>query len=166
VLKGDLRGAGPDTEVWTAGSDIGRTYGGRVLTAADYFAEEDRYIAAVRGFLAESEVNELEVVGLEWHSDRKMVPLERVRWQPGQPCPVREGQTLDLAGIEEVSRLCLREALWCKLERAARFFVHFGYDFAMYVGSDRPCAEALARAQASGLFVEAMRSPYLDEPDE
>ncbi|MFC9293740.1 hypothetical protein ACFTWH_06755 [Streptomyces sp. NPDC057011] len=49
------------------------------------------------------------------------------------------------------------------------FTVHVGWDQYVYVGSDRPCADAVARTRELGLFPEPLTaSPYaaeLDEPE-
>lgn len=47
------------------------------------------------------------------------------------------------------------------------FTVHVGWDQYVYVGSDRPCAEAVARTRELGLFPEPLTaSPYAAEFDE
>ena len=42
-----------------------------------------------------------------------------------------------------------------------RAYVHFGYDYYMYIGLSVKCTDALAAVQQRGLFVEPFRSPYL-----
>lgn len=44
-------------------------------------------------------------------------------------------------------------------------FVHFGYDYYMYVGVETPCPQAQRLAAQLGLFVEEMRSPYHPESE-
>ena len=58
----------------------------------------------------------------------------------------------------------LREELWCRLE-GDRGFVHFGFDYYMYVGVASACPEAQRLAAQLGLFVEEMRSPYHPEDE-
>jgi len=60
-------------------------------------------------------------------------------------------------------RMCLREAIWCKLEAEGRFYIHFGWDYYMYIGSDKSSADAIQLATSDGLFVEDFISPYLTE---
>jgi len=51
--------------------------------------------------------------------------------------------------------------LWCKLSNG-NSFVHFGYDYYMYVGGIKELKAAeLAIINKNGLFVEKMKSPYI-----
>ncbi|WP_241194102.1 hypothetical protein [Streptomyces sp. SID10115] len=67
----------------------------------------------------------------------------------------------------ELTRVMLREqGAWCRLETGDAFAVHVGWDQYVYVGSDRPCAEAVARTRELGLFAERIGdSPYVAEPE-
>jgi hypothetical protein len=67
----DARGAYTRDE-WTAVSDIGRAFGGVVLTEPEYRRVEDAYVTAAVAFLREAEVPSLAVAGLENHA---AVPL-------------------------------------------------------------------------------------------
>jgi small subunit ribosomal protein S1 len=62
----------------------------------------------------------------------------------------------------------LREqGAWCRLQAGDTFTVHVGWDRYVYVGGDRPCADAVARTQKLGLFPEPLpASPYAAESDE
>jgi hypothetical protein len=53
----------------------------------------------------------------------------------------------------------LREEFCCRLQNAAGF-VHFGWDYYMYIGVPHPCPTAEALALNLGLFVEELDSPY------
>lgn len=59
------------------------------------------------------------------------------------------------------------QGAWCRLEVGDLFTVHVGWDQYVYVGSDRPCADAVARTRELGLFPEPLTaSPYAAEVDE
>jgi hypothetical protein len=45
------------------------------------------------------------------------------------------------------------------------YFLHFGYDYYMYVGVSLACPRSRALATAAGLFVEDFVSPYHPERD-
>jgi hypothetical protein len=55
----------------------------------------------------------------------------------------------------------LREEFWCRLETEDRF-LHFGYDYYMYVGVKTTCSASITFAREVGLFVEQFDSPYLE----
>lgn len=145
---------------WTAVSDIGAVFGGRPLDVDDYLAVEDRYVAAAMRFRQDSRADNVRVVDLEPPDLSEIaegVPLtDLVRTGP----PITEGQRVIGVEFDRLVRLNLRSLIWCKLEQPGRFFVHFGHDYYMYIGSAEPCAEAIAFAEQSGLFVEPMTSPY------
>ena len=161
VTKYDPRRRGPDGafvgDDWTAASDIGGSFAGRVLTVAEYLAIEDKYVRAALHFAAEAGVDALAIVGLEEHGAQAADPT-------GGACLVdglvlRDGDRVGGEALAQTCRLNLRALLWCKLEDA-RMFIHFGYDFYMYIGSIVPCPASIADARELGLFVEPMASPY------
>jgi hypothetical protein len=134
---------------WISPDQIGQTFGGVVFTAAEYQRTEDAYVAAAMAFLRESGCVSLRVVQLE---------NSRPFQEPG--ILLSPGVTLCLADLERVCRLNLRGTIWCKLEDDAGRFIHFGYDYYMYIGVPTPCETAKALAPRLGLFVETFPSPY------
>ena len=65
--------------------------------------------------------------------------------------------------IESVSRLVLREIIWCRLGAESDFYIHFGWDYYMYIGAQKTSEKLLRAIGQLGLFIEEMASPYLDE---
>jgi hypothetical protein len=130
---------------WTSASDIGRSFDGAVLTPEEYRREEDAYVAVALRFVRESGQTSLAVCGLE----------NKRRCQLG----FAEGSPLGLDELGSVIRRVLREECWCRLEGPAGF-LHFGWDYYMYVGVPRPCPESQELAKRVGLFVEECPSPY------
>jgi len=146
---------------WTAVSDIGVSFGGRVLSLKEYLAVEDRYVAAVLHFLRESGLDALAVVDLESNGAVSLAddPAGGASLDPG--LVLREGQRLSGAELEQAIRLNLRSLIWCKLEEPGRCFIHFGHEYYMYIGSMEPCPASIDYTHQLGLFVEPMSSPYL-----
>ena len=126
---------------WTAFSDIGRAFGGVVLTPDAYRRVEDAYVTVALAFLREAGVASLAVAGIE---DRGAGPL-----------PFGEGSVLGLEALDDAIRRVLREEVWCQFE-GADAFVHLGYDYYMYVGVPGPCPASRALAGRLGLFVEEL----------
>ncbi|MFI1279284.1 RNA-binding protein [Streptomyces sp. NPDC020858] len=83
-------------------------------------------------------------------------------------CHDRAEVSLPVA-LELVRAMLRDQGAWCRLEAGDVFTVHVGWDQYVYVGSDRLCADAVARTRELGLFPEPMTtSPYaaeLEEPD-
>ncbi|WP_043464611.1 hypothetical protein [Kitasatospora sp. MBT66] len=137
---------------WTAMCDIGRSFGGVVLTEAVYLETEERYLAAVRRFAAAQGVTELCVDALEVYPESSW-------WQR-----VAEGDRLPLDEAVELLRFFLREDyVWCLLSGDG-FFLHPSYDYYLYLGLTREPERAVEETRRSGLHVDAFRSPFLD-PD-
>lgn len=70
-------------------------------------------------------------------------------------------QYLDITQIKEFVRDCLREECWGKLE-ANNFYIHFGYDYYMYIGTNILENSMQEIAKEFKLYVESYKSPYLD----
>ncbi len=64
--------------------------------------------------------------------------------------------------IENIARLILRSYFWCIL-RSEDIFVHFGYDYYMYIGCKKKCCDVIKTIEKTGLFVEPFESPYNKE---
>jgi len=146
---------------WSGASDIGETFDGKELTIDEYLHMEDLYIQSVNWFLRESDVQSLQIMGLE--SQKEYGPAVK-RYKLGDLLTEnsRHADQMWVGGtdLENVCRLNLRSLIWCKLELSNEFFVHFGYDYYMYIGSKCPCQEAIQKTQEVGLYVEPFLSPY------
>jgi len=134
---------------WTAYSDIGRTFSGKKLSEAEYLETESSYLSALSEFLSEARLPTVTVRGLE---NARGFTIPRF---------ISEGNEITIAQCVDFARLALREVIWGRLVRPGRAYVHFGYDYYMYIGLNSKCSSAVARAQERGLFVEPFRSPYL-----
>ena len=144
----DARGA-YTADDWTSINDVGREFGGKVLTEDEYRRVEQTYIDSALTFLSEGGLTSLRVEGLENH---KGLALE-----------FGDGSVFSLGEAGNVIRQILREELWCRLE-AQSGFVHFGWDYYMYIGVPRQCPVAERRVRTLGLYLEDFVSPYHEEP--
>lgn len=150
-------------ETWTSVSDIGRTFQGRVFTSTEYIAIESAYVAAVQLFMDACGVDSLTCNDLELHDNSegssRLPPELRLtsEWFP------TEGTCVSGRGLDNLVRLALREYLWCRLDGPSGFFVHFGYDFYMYIGTG---TVEYSPHISPPLFVEECRSPYHRDYDD
>ncbi|OWK38485.1 hypothetical protein [Fimbriiglobus ruber] len=140
----DARGSYTRDE-WFSECQVGRVFDGVVLTREEYQRVEGAYVVAVIGFLLEAGVSAMTVVGLENYGNVQLA--------------FGEGNALPLGQIGEVIGQVLRAKFWCRLE-GPEAFVHFGYDYYMYVGVPWACPAAKRLARRVGLFVEPFRSPH------
>lgn len=140
-----IRREGRKYTEWTAFSDVGAAFDGKVLTQSAYEEVEAAYIAVAIAFLREAEADSVSIRGLEHRKDREP--------------PYTEGNALAPMDVGAVMAKVLWEELWCRLEGDGAF-VHFGWDYSMYVVVASVCPESQRLAAKFGLFVEEMRSPY------
>ena len=130
---------------WTSVRDIGRTFDGVLLTPQVYERVENAYIHAASAFLREGGLSGMRITGLENSRNQRL--------------DYSNESILGLDQVNDVIRLVLREEFWCRLE-ADLAFVHFGWDFYMYIGVPHPCPTARTRTSELGLYVEEFESPY------
>lgn len=123
-------------EDWTAISDIGGTFYGKVLTLEDYLEAENQYVQTIAKILQLFNIDSLEVRELEKYfslqSQKKENRLNHDQYQLFHQ--IDNGLLLTGKEIFEVVRFNLREVLWCRLY-SPNLQIHFGYDYYMYVQS-------------------------------
>lgn len=154
----DAQGRYP-ADSWTSLSDVQRAFGADGPEMAAYERVEDAYVESVGRLMAACGVEALRMDGLEHgpHDHGVVAPPH-----------IRPSGELDdgvwFAGQElgKVIRLVLREFIWCRLSGRDGFYVHFGYDYTMYVGCDR---EVVVPALPAGMYAESMPSPYATTPE-
>ena len=128
---------------WTDFSDIGKHFADGTLTPEKYLIVENNYISAILDIMIESGIKSVIIGSFEQYSDTE--------WT--------NGQTVTIKQLSDVIRDCLRNNCWCMLE-SEKFYIHFGYDFYVYIG----CAISFIRVkqicEKRGLFVDNTKSPY------
>ena len=164
---------------WTSVADIGnvlQSNHGQPVTVEAYLSVEDAYIGAIQAFLEGLDVPALHVSHLEkkqkrrqvqrMKQERKMYPaLYREEMLP-HFLALEDGQSILRGDLTPLCRLILREYVWCKLEAGRSLFVHFGWDYSMYIGATAPCEHTLEGVRQSGLFVEPIiASPYSEDKE-
>ncbi len=144
---------------WTSFSDIGNTFDGVILTPEKYLCTEDAYVETISLFMDCLNVDSLIIRNLEKHNAPKkdhFYSPEMVKVYNA----IENNKIVDKQTILMVARLCLRENMWCRLE-ADRMFVHFGYDYYMYVGSKNQPKNVIRKIEKLELFVEEIEfSPH------
>lgn len=130
---------------WTSICDIGKMLDGGVLTYSQYKITEQSYIDCCIEILQKSGVTSLTVRIPEYYDDEIQLP-----------------SVLDTEDdIRMVIMSCLQEKCWTKLE-TNNFFIHFGYDYYVYVGTQLPHTLVEETVKKYNLFCEIFSSPYLD----
>ncbi|GAA0397736.1 hypothetical protein Acor_84680 [Acrocarpospora corrugata] len=158
---------------WTSIGEIGHTFDGRILTRERYEQVESAYLTAAELFARDSGVTELAVrtpaVLTAGVSSGLLLPNYGPAVSGLSAEEFYDGREVPLPVALEVVRAMLREdGVWCRLEAQDRFSLAVGWDYYLYIGSHRPCLQAVAKVRQLGLFVEEDHtSPYdldLQEP--
>jgi hypothetical protein len=138
--------------------DVGKVFGDHTLTAEDYVFVEDSYVACVKRLLDLSHVDSRRVTELEDTRAVTPVVMEVERLRPAAVATIFESMVVSGDEIEKIVRMALRERVWCKLSGKYGTYIHFGYDYYMYVGNTLQIT-SLGRPP-EGMFYEEMESPY------
>lgn len=144
---------------WTCFSEVGKSFNGKMVTLAGYLAIEDAYINAILEFMNCLHVSELKVTSL----NKVKRPFENEIYNQELIDlfdKIKNRHLISGPNVEIITRLVLRNNLWCRL-KSDDMYVHFGWDYYMYMGSKKECKNTIARIDKSGLFVEVFKSPYL-----
>lgn len=154
---------------WTSVSDVGRVFEGRVVTCSEYLLAEASYVQAVHCFMNQLGLRTLRVTGLEV-SDHSFdcLPCGLADETGARVRAVVDGAQVSGSELDWIVRLALREVLWCLLKGDNGFFVDFGYDYCVRIGSH--LLEFEAPGLPPGIFAEIFDSvgpeePGLDEDD-
>lgn len=150
----DARGAYLKDE-WTCYSDIGKTFNKKQLSLEEYLKIEADYTQAVILLMQCSSIDSLQVDHLE--KGGRLIE----KYNLDDKVEVLNEKNIGIENIPLLVQAILRNKVWCKLT-ADNIYVHFGYDFYMYIGSKNSCDSAIEKIKQSGLFVENYESPYSD----
>lgn len=143
---------------WIDYSCIGGEFLGKRLTLSEYLRVERSYINAVIYFMEYSKINGIRATSLEKRSisasDKNISDEMRALH-----ANIKNRSSLGISKIPTLCKLILRGCLWAKLY-SPRMFVHFGYDYYMFIGAHGDCSDVIKRIEDEGLFVEPFYSPY------
>lgn len=133
-----------ERDEWTDYSDIGKTFNGVVLTEEAYLSTERQHIACIADLLCCSGIDAVEISRCENCGS----------W--------RNGQRISVNALAPLLQDCLRGNCWCVLT-APDAYVHFGYDYYVYVGCPLAPDTVDSICREYGLFTNLQPSPYTED---
>ena len=163
--KRNADGTYMDQQEWTCIGEIGKKCGSMVLTPQVYLRTEAAYVNAVLRSFEASGLPHLRVTNLSMRHTCDELAEQEAEFPFLDTANLAsldfvEDQTV---GPDEIALLVvqnLRGTLGCKLEFEGNFFVHFGWDYYMYIGCTGNDEMARAETEHDGLFVEEFISPH------
>ncbi len=128
---------------WTSFSDIGNLKYN--LSLEKYLEIENAYLEVIKKVLKLNKATNFIFKNVE-NNTSFQVP--------------KESENADK--IIEIATKCLQEELWCKIMSPYKLFVHFGYDYYIYIGPRKELpVEIISEIEKLGLFVELIdKFPY------
>jgi len=146
---------------WISIGGIGKKFEGVELTYEEYIRYENAYVDAVIRVMRENNVESLRIKPLQKNSyvtyDDFPEPETKNFYKS-----LKTNTMIPMNDIAKVVRFALRKEIWCKLA-SDKMFVHFGYDYYMFIGSENRSDEMINAIINNGLFVENFISPYLPD---
>jgi len=150
-----------ENDEWTSISDIGKTFEGKMLSLESYKLCENAYIESIHLVMKANNVTSLKIQALEKRYTHDYPDMQE-KYSKSYIESLKEGEIICYADIDFLVRLILREMVWCKLIVKQSMFVHFGYDYYMYIGSKEKLVNEIEEMIRLGLFPVEMQSPYLN----
>ena len=148
---------------WTSVSDIGRIYQDGQLTVESYLQVETAYVKAITQFLLQANCKKLTVNNLELKENYGALPKQIIAGSKEMLNLIQDGAEISGEIIEGAVRLNLREIIWCRLHGDNGVYIHFGYDYYMYIGIESN--SFYLPLLPEGIFVETIESPYYGNID-
>ncbi|MEW4370071.1 hypothetical protein [Paenibacillus kandeliae] len=147
-------------EDWTAISDIGKSFEGKLLTIDSYKQIEDCYIKAIIMVMEYLQIPFLSVNHVVWSfSYEKFRDLRRdcelySQYIMEMYNSIKDGYKLDLAQVDSFCRLLLCEDVGSDVFYPRRMKVFIGYDYLMGIHVSKSIDTLITSIEQLGLFVE------------
>ena len=150
---------------WSSFSDIGKSFEGVELSLNEYLQIESKYINAIILFINNLKIPYLKILDLEKYTLSNEIINKYKKIYPYKIVnifnKIKNNAKYNIEEIDVISKLVLREHIWLKLEYENKFFIHFGYDYYLYIGSIIKNNLLIDKIINDGLFVEEYNSPYM-----
>ena len=149
-----------EKDEWTSISDIGKNFQNEIFTLKQYLEIETKYINAIKYIVDYLKVDTVEITSLE--KSTKTLKIDNILNNYDTKLisifnEIHNSKIYPISEIDKIAILILREKLWCNLRRKYRFYIHFGWDYYMYVGISKKSNDFIFRIEKDGLFVEEMK---------
>lgn len=161
VFKYKIKNKNEIINEWTSISDIGKEYNGKQFKYEEYIKTENTYIEAINMFIKLNKIKELTIDELEKYNYDKLIYDEYDIQIKELIKKVKNKMKIKTSDIELFIRAILREQIWAKLASSDEFYIHFGYDYYMYIGSKAEPQKEIEQIEKMGLVIEKQLSPYL-----
>ena len=161
VFKYKIKNKNEIINEWTSISDIGKIYNGKQFKYEEYIKTENSYIKVILMFIKLNNIKTITIDELEISNNDKLIYDEYDIQIKVLIKKVKNKMKIKTSDIELFIRAILREQIWAKLASSDEFYIHFGYDYYMYIGSKAEPQKEIEQIEKMGLVIEKQLSPYL-----
>jgi hypothetical protein len=162
----NIRGAYLPDE-WTKFGQIGKKIGGATLTFESYAEVENNYINTAVNVVRATGLVGIKIKEFGWKEEnnypKSLSGLATNQFAKAELLKMRkikDGTILELANLPTLIKFELRDICTFKLEYPRKFYLHFGLDLYMYIGTAVPKPELTKIATSNNLYAEEFKSPY------
>ncbi len=149
---------------WTSYSDIGKEFNHKVFSVDEYISVEDKYIQILKMILQEENIEKLILKDLEKNFNVSEIAKFLNDYNLSLSIKEKElfkfvtnGVEIFLADVNAITRLLLRECLWCRLKSPEDDLdIEIGYDYYMYISCMEMSKVALEYINTSYMFIEEL----------
>ncbi len=140
---------------WIGFFQVGQTINGLPLKIDEYLQVEEKYILAVIAFFNFHDCKKVVIRSLEKQKDLPSQLFDNDELFHSYNS-LKEDITIPVENLGIIIKLILREFAWAELfcVESDEIAVRFGYDFYMYVNSNRGLDSFFENVKAIGLFVD------------
>lgn len=151
---------------WTCPSEVGKIINGKQFTLDEYLRVEAAYLDTIIRFLHENNIRSLRLIQVSniemTEKDKSSILYEK----EFDEVMLQEDRVVNVHEIRTICKMILRNFAYSELFLKDEFFIHFGWDYYMYIGSNQKSLTAIEFATNQRLFVEECVSPnYVKEED-
>ncbi|WP_193768782.1 DUF7683 domain-containing protein [Lysinibacillus tabacifolii] len=145
---------------WTSPAHIGKTINGETFTLEKYLKVETAYINTIMKFLEVNHIKSLTMINMTYIDvDSNCALYNQLYDEKLDNFQLKDDQEVSIDQIPLISKMVLRGFIYCHFI-TLDFFVHFGDDYYMFIGTNNYQEEPLQFARENNLFVEEMVSPF------
>lgn len=148
---------------WTEISDVGKILEGQLITEVEYLRIERDYINAVLEILKDQKQEYLRLVSFNKKRFEESLKINLSEWfheLSFENIELFEDKKINIKEIPTVIKLNLRGYLDTTIEIIDKYYIQFGNDFYMYVGTPDLSQKAIAKINSTSVFIEEFQSPY------
>lgn len=142
---------------WIDYSEIGKFFMDEEFTYEEYIKKENSYISVISFIIDKKKNKYIQIKNAA--KDIRELDKNTSSSMKSIMSKIKNGAFIEVGDVPDLCRLILRGHIWAKIYTLS-LFIHFGYDYYMYIGFTGRCSGLTRKVKECGLFIERFKSPY------